>query len=153
MTRSPKPFRKRSRREAPRNTPEKKENAQACGHNAEPRIGIFWLWNGGLVVEAVPLAEAERYGRFLNYPDGHEDVWRRYQGSRTVPADVDYATARRGRVVLDAVANVFFLYADVCILVQNDLVETIRSQLRLPATTKVGSDEHYRCGRCLVAER
>ena len=106
-----------------------------------------------LLLQGVPLAEAERYGRFLNYPEGHEQVWGRYQNAGVVPADVEYEVVPRGRVLFDTVAGLFYLYADVCILRQKELTYDICHRLGLPEATKMASDEHYRCGLCLAALR
>lgn len=128
---------------------EEKPVTQFTGKPGGPQVGIFWLWNGRLLLEGVALAEAETYGRFLNYPDGHDDVWCRYQRVGVVPEEIEYAVPPRGRVLFDTVASSFLLYADACILRDERLINAIRDRLNLPAATTAEPDEHYRCNTCL----
>jgi hypothetical protein len=125
------------------------ESAQ-CEENAGiPQVGIFWDVNGKLMLSAIPLAEAEPYGRFFNFPGGHDETWQTYQQAGTVPLEVYYEEPPRGRVVYDSVSERFFMYADPCILQNQAMVEKLRRELRLPANTTVGPDEHYRCAKCV----
>ncbi len=115
----------------------------------ESKVGIFWLVESELLIDGVSLAVAEKWGKFLNYPLGHKDKWECYRQTRAVPADVEYDTPPRGRVVFDSVWGLFYLYADACILRKPALINEIRERLRLPPETRVGRDEHYRCADCL----
>jgi hypothetical protein len=38
----------------------------AVGSRSEPRLGIFWLVNGNLLIDSTPLSKAERYGDHLS---------------------------------------------------------------------------------------
>jgi hypothetical protein len=62
---------------------------------------------------------------------------------------MEYDEPPRGRVVYDTVSVRFYLYADSCILQVETMLNQVRNDLRLPAVVKIGSDEHYRCPRCL----
>jgi len=44
----------------------------------EPRLGIFWLVDGKLLIDSAPLTECEQYGDHLNYPGSHIDVWEQW---------------------------------------------------------------------------
>ena len=43
----------------------------------------------------------------------------------------------------------FTILADKCILDHKDLIAQIKDALHLPKKTKLGTDPHYRCFRCL----
>jgi hypothetical protein len=67
----------------------------------EPRLGIFWLVGGKLLMESAPLSAAEPYGGQLTHPRSHSEVWQQYQRAGTVPADMKYDQPPRGRVMFD----------------------------------------------------
>jgi hypothetical protein len=62
---------------------------------------------------------------------------------------MEYDDPPRGRVVCDKVTRRFCLYADACILGNDDLMAKIRRQLNLPAEIEVGPDNFYQCKKCL----
>jgi len=63
----------------------------------EPRLGIFWLVGGKLLMESAPLSAAEPYGGQLTHPRSHSELWRQHQRAGAVPADMDYDQPPRGR--------------------------------------------------------
>ena len=40
-----------------------------------PQVGIFWILPGGLLAFGVPYTAGEKYGDFINTPDGHYETW------------------------------------------------------------------------------
>ena len=64
----------------------------------EPSVGIFWVINGNLVIDSMPLGEAEQYGDHLTHPGSHLEVWAMFHQKGTVPSDMEYEEAPRGRV-------------------------------------------------------
>lgn len=119
------------------------KNAKAA---PEPRLGIFWLVNGRLLIDSAPVSECEQYGDHLNYPSSHIRVWERWQQVGKAPVESEYEEFPRGRVMY---GTTFTLLADRCILKRKDLIATIKKQLCLPKQTTLGTDPHYRCFRCL----
>lgn len=116
----------------------------------EPRAAIFWLVDGKLICDATPISAAEAYGDCLGHAASHIAYWTKLQQQGTVPADLEYEDSPRGRVVYNKKTQQFFLYADRCILTRKAIVRKVIHDLRLPADRVViGSDEHYRCYRCL----
>jgi hypothetical protein len=115
----------------------------------EPRLGIFWLVHGKLLIESAPLNECEQYGDHLNYPGSHIRVWERWQQIGKVPMESEYEEFARGRVMCDTKTERFTLLADRCILKSKDLIAAIKKQLHLPKQTSLGTDPHYRCFHCL----
>jgi hypothetical protein len=130
---------------------DKTEVAKPKGQPGTPEVGIFWEVNGALILDGVPLGAAEAWGQFKNYPGSHEKMWRRYQRVDSALKEIAYDAPPRGRVVYDAVARRFYLYADVCILRNEALVAKIRGGLHLPPEVAAGPDDHYRCANCLAA--
>lgn len=115
----------------------------------EPRVGIFWLYNGQLIIDSTPVSQAEPYADSLGHATGHIDHWALLQQSGAVPSEVEYEQHPRGRVVYDKRQETFHLLADKCILDRRDLITKIKYELHLPKGTKLGTDAHYRCYRCL----
>jgi hypothetical protein len=116
----------------------------------EPCVGIFWLFEGKLIIDSTPLSKAEPYGTALGHPTGHDDYWSHLQDTGAVPAEVEYERPPRGRVVFDGREQRFHLYADKCILRRRKVVRKIMDAMHLPpGKTSEGRDEHYRCFNCL----
>ena len=67
---------------------------------AEPRLGIFWLVDGKLLIDSAPLSECEQYGDHLNYPGSHIHVWEQWRqvGKAPVGVGVRRISARQGDV-------------------------------------------------------
>ena len=115
----------------------------------EPRLGIFWLVGGKLLMESIPRSAAEPYGGLLTHPRGHSELWREYQRAGAVPADMDYDQPPRGRVMFNMRSQRFTLLADRCILQDKNLVTRIMLELKLPKNTETDTDSRYRCFKCL----
>ena len=114
----------------------------------EPRVGIFWVVDGKLLIDSTPLSRAEPYGDFLTHPRSHYAVWGEFQHRGSVPIDLEYEEAPRGRVMYDGKARRFQVLADHCILKNRAWVEQIKKELRLPRLISLGGDSHYRCPDC-----
>lgn len=116
---------------------------------AEPRLGIFWLVKGKLLIDTCPLSECEKYGDHLNYPGSHIRVWEHWQKADKAPVESEYEEFPRGRVTYRAGSG-FTVLADRCILRRKDLIVEIKRALQLPSRDiSLGTDPHYRCSRCL----
>ena len=117
----------------------------------ESRVGIFWMLpHGNLLVDSVPLGEAEAYGDSLTHPRSHIDRWDELTKAGMADPATEYEELPRGRVGYDTRAKRFFLFADRCILARPAVVKRILAAFRLPPeAVEVGTDSHYRCARCL----
>lgn len=115
----------------------------------EPRLGIFWLVDGKLLIDSAPLGECEQYGDNLNFVGSHIAVWERWRQAGKAPAESEYEEYPRGRVMCEIRTKKFTLLADRCILKRKDLIATIKDELRLPKKTTLVTDPHYRCFTCL----
>ncbi len=116
-------------------------------------VGIFWLYNGGLIVHGTSLPAAEKYGDCLTSPLSHIDYWTELQHNEKVSCDVEYEEPPRGRVVFDVNKQQFVVYADRCILMRHDVVRQILVQMSLPLNSINTTDAHYRCYQCLRHSR
>ena len=116
---------------------------------SEPHVGIFWLFDGTLIIDSTPVSRAEPYADSLGHSTGHIDHWALLQRKGAVPTGVEYEEAPRGRVVFDRREDQFYLLADKCILHRPEVVQRIMESLHLPMGTKLGADAHYRCFACL----
>jgi hypothetical protein len=112
-------------------------------------VGIFWLVGKRLVLAGTPLDQAQSYGECKNFPISHIDYWAELQRDGSVPPEMEYEEAPRGRIVYNTTTQQFTLMADRCILGNAMVVRKILSQLHLPTNTKLDTDYHYRCSRCL----
>ena len=116
----------------------------------EPHVGIFWLFNGRLIIDTTPLSKDEAYGDHLGHAASHVDHWAELQRKSLVPPEVEYEEPPRGRVGYDKREERFWLRADHCILKKKALVSRIIKAMNLPSSnTLTENDDHYQCEVCL----
>ena len=121
--------------------------------HSQPRVGIFWLYNGKLVTDSTPLSEAEPYCDFLTHAKGHIDYWTELQERGAIPIEVEYEEPPRGRVGYDRKKKEFFMLADRCIIENAEAVQKIIAEYHLSKDTEPLPDSHYRCSKCLRRTR
>lgn len=114
-----------------------------------PKVGIFFVVNGEYLIDAVPLNQANVYGRYLEY-GGHYDYWLNLQPTTTIEylfKTRAYDAVARGRVVFLLSHKRFVLYADYCI--KRPQILTISEAFLIPkAQILLRRDEHYQCANC-----
>jgi hypothetical protein len=115
----------------------------------EPCLGIFWLVNGELLTDSLPLSECEDDGYFRNYAGTHIDLWQHWQQIGKAPSLSEYEEFPRGRCTYNKKSSTVALLADKCIRDNKALIAAIKRQFHLPKKTFVGGDPHYRCFHCL----
>ena len=124
---------------------------------ATPHVGIFWRIQTStiapmLLVDSVPIEQADAFGDFLNY-GGHYEFWADMARlsalelrKRNLPDVVrwsEYEEWPRGRVVYHVPPARFILYADRK-LQTAEMVKQIVARFGLPAErVDVRGDEHY----------
>lgn len=119
-------------------------------HTPEPCVGIFWLFDGELIIDSTPLSKAELFSTAFDHSTGHDKCWSLLQKKGAVPTEVEYDVPPRGRVVFHGQEQRFDFFADKCILVQRDVVGRIMAAMNLPPDkTSERLDSHYRCFNCL----
>jgi len=118
-----------------------------------PEVGIVYLVGDKLWVDATPLTAAGSFGDFAIHERDHYQYWAQLVSGGAVP-DAQYEEYPRGRVAYNTKTAKFLLLADRCILSRKGVVRKILSRLRLPPNeTETGTDDHYRCSRCLGRSR
>ena len=116
----------------------------------EPRVGIFWVFGGQLILDSTPISLAEPYSEAMTHPRSHIEYWTELQCRGAVSQDIEYDDPPRGRVVCFPNEKRFVLYADRCILTRKNFVRRIMALFNLPSSrTKTSTDEHYQCLHCL----
>ncbi len=113
----------------------------------ETKVGIFFVVEGELILDAVPLEQGERYGDTVGF-GGHYDYWQALvpqNSAEQLFKSHAYDYYPRGRVVYFMKSGDFRLYADRCIR-QAD-VGKIAKAFRLPSC-RLARDEHYQCAGC-----
>ena len=120
------------------------------GDKSEPRVGIFWLFDGQLIIDSTPVPDAEPYGVRMTHAISHIDHWTKLQERGKVPGYVEYEEPPRGRVVMDTQTQRWIIYADVCIRQSAMASSEIFGSFNLPTDkTDFRNDGHYRCAVCL----
>ncbi len=114
----------------------------------EPYVGIFFLVGGKLVFEATRFSEAGTYAHCKIHEGDHVHYWDKLLRDGAV-LNSEYDEYPRGRVVFDTKIAQFTIYADRCILANKRLVAKITRELNLPMNTKIETDPHYRCPKCM----
>ena len=113
----------------------------------QAKVGIFFVVNGDLVIDAVPLGQGELYGDTVGF-SGHYDYWEALVPTNTTEQlfkSHGYDYFPRGRVVYFKESSSFRLYADRCMKKAD--VEKVAESFQLPAY-RLARDEHYQCARC-----
>ena len=115
-----------------------------------PEVGIFWVLGKRILLDTTPITEAESWAEFKTHPGDHITVWRTYQRAGAVSEDLEYDDVPRGRVGYNTKTAEYLFLADRCILKNKSLVSKIMRKMNLlHKNTKISSDEHYRCPKCL----
>jgi hypothetical protein len=125
------------------------------GTPLEPRVGIFFLVDGELIVESVPISEGEDDGDFVNDPRSHIECWDSEAGEiEKLPAKwvsgKSYDYYPRGRCLYSKKSKRFCLYVDPCIDRFPRVREELLCSFQIPVekTDVILDDPHYRCFEC-----
>jgi hypothetical protein len=127
-------------------------SSQRMGDN-EPQVGTFWLYGKRLILVGTPLAKAEGYDKYKNFPRGHLHYWAELQRDGSLPRETEYEKPPRGHVLYSTITQELTLMTDRCILRNKRLVSKIMNELSLPENTNVITDSHYRCAKCMEKSR
>ena len=111
------------------------------------KIGIFFMVQGHLLIDATPHEQGELYGDAINF-SGHFDYWETLIPKSAVEQifkNYAYDHFPRGRVVYFIKTSSFKLYADPCM--SKDEIEKVSAAFQLPSY-RLARDEHYQCAKC-----
>jgi hypothetical protein len=115
-----------------------------------PYVGIFYVVQGTLYWEGVPIDRAEKTALFKIYPKKHYTYWK-MDLARFVPEfkNCDPLLFPRGRVVYDPKSDIYELMTDKCVLEDSDLVKRIVSEMGLSESKlTVSHDISCECDAC-----
>ena len=108
-----------------------------------PLVGIFWILPAGLLAFGVPYTAGEKYGDFINIPDGHYEIWEKLRKtSGKLPED--YTSYPRGRIVYRIKDQKFLVYMNRKHLKNEQIKKRIIKKFRLPLDqVEFKHDSHY----------
>ena len=115
-----------------------------------PYLGLFYVVNGKLYWDGVPLNHVQGSIQYKIYPKMHPTFWK----DTVVKDDVtlkafDAYHFPRGRIVYDGRTKKYELVADQCILSDKAMTNRIISEFHLQRVNLVSSwDSHYKCVDC-----
>lgn len=102
---------------------------------------LFFCVDGNLLFHGCSLEDGEPYGKFINYPHSHFDIWNdNYEQKYGV--EFDYYP--RGRVVYRSSDDTFLIYYDKCM---EPHLESVTS-MYAGRSIITDYDEHYQCHMC-----
>ena len=88
---------------------QKKQRKKELDEDGISQVGIFWIFPDRLLTFGVPYNAGEKYGDFINAPDGHYETWGELtKVSRKLPED--YTSYPRGRIVYRIKDQKFLVY-------------------------------------------
>ena len=114
----------------------------------DPKVGIFWLIAKRLIVDSTSVSRAEDYNNCKTYARSHLEFWQDLTRAGAI-VEGDYEEHPRGRIVYNTRTRQFTIYADKCIIRKKAVVREIMREMNLPTRTKISTDPHYRCFKCL----
>lgn len=134
----------------PRRSTEKTEQEAALSAAmTQAKVGIFFVVNGDLVFDAVPLEQGELYGDTVGF-SGHYDYWQALvpqSPTEQLFKSHAYDYFPRGRVVYFKEISGFKLYADRCMRKAD--IDKVVAIFQLPSGRVARArDEHYQCASC-----
>ena len=122
------------------------EDHNGCCSKKDRYVGLFFFIEGNFVFSGCPLNEADTYGDFLIYPEGHLEAWDSVESLNSFEdgRKVDYDYYPRGRIVYRKTDDTFIIYYDKC--VEGALDRLTRAYEG--CNVKTETDEHYCCHAC-----
>jgi hypothetical protein len=125
------------------------ERIAAAKQAGKPEVGPFWLLdNGRLLVEGLPITEAQEVMGYKVNPRDHGTIWKNYQRVDVVPKEQNYNDLPRGRVTYVVRIEKYVITADRCILNDPSIMAKVKADMNLPPDTLVEDDSHYVCDKC-----
>lgn len=129
---------------------DRNKRGQTAREAGEPEVGIFFVYNGEVLIDSKPLCVTEPYGKFNSADSEYDRYWKFGQTYSVVPREIEYDEVPRGRVEYDINEKKFRVYADHCILKDRKALDEVNREFHLsPANTEEPErDPHYKCKKC-----
>ena len=112
-----------------------------------PKVGIFFVVDNQLLMDAVPVENGEPYGDTMGY-GSHYEFWETMTPSNVIEKKFKaraYDAYPRGRVVYFTQKKRFVLYADKCL--KPGELKWLAEQFCITEPV-FARDEHYQCATC-----
>ena len=106
-------------------------------------IGIFWIWEGRLLVDKKPWHEGDIRGEWRDSDAGHYDVWPEFQRQFPALAMLEYESLPRGRVLSSLDGTAAKVFSSRAVIDNEPFRTLLRSEFSLPTHTIFAADEHY----------
>lgn len=107
-------------------------------------VGLFFYVQGRFLVHGCSLEEAEHYGDYLLYPEGHYEIWHKHYAKQY---GVDFDHFPRGRFSYRKSDDTYRIICDGC-LSEDDVQVLLGICFDEAAKVEVVLDEHYQCHQC-----
>ena len=108
-----------------------------------PQVGIFWILPEGLLAFGVPYTAGEKYGNFINTPEGHYETWEQLRKT-LVKLPEDYTSYPRGRIVYRTNDQKFLVYLNWKHIKNARIKNRIIKEFCLPVDqVEFKHDRHY----------
>lgn len=113
-------------------------------------IGIFFVVEKDILMEAVPLSEGEKTVISIDHKGSHYDYWESLVPKTAAEKKFKaraYDAYPRGRVLFHLKRSKFIIYRDKCI--NKDQIRLVKEKFKLKNTDcDLESDAHYKCSEC-----
>lgn len=113
------------------------------------KVGIFWIVNGELITDMVPLSHASEYGNALEH-GGHWEHWDKLlpqTPNQFILKNHEYDRFPRGRVLYFKNKQQIVVYADRCLWsLQNQ--SKLQAAFGIDYSIQFVADNHYQCPSC-----
>lgn len=106
-------------------------------------VGIFWWYQGQLLIGAVPLAQGIDDGVFINGPHNHLTTWPAIQRRHLSLRHVEYDEIPRGRVLFVKRDKRFCVYMDKVLFTEPIQRAILKAFHLRQAQTRFRTDLHY----------
>ena len=113
----------------------------------ESKVGIFFVIDDQILMDAVPVDQGEPYGDTLGH-GGHYEFWELLVPKTDIEKKFKaraYDAYPRGRVVYFTIEKHFVLYADKCL--KQSKLKWLAKQFCI-AEPVFKKDRHYQCAGC-----
>lgn len=114
-----------------------------------PKVGIFFFAEGKVIMDTVPVAKGEPYGKALQY-GGHYEFWESLAPKTLIKRKFKaraYDAYPRGRVVYFQDRQKYRIYADSCLTMDEMILISELFELT-GVNIEIETDEHYKCSKC-----
>ena len=116
----------------------------------DSEVGIFYIVDGRIVSEKIPVSEIEPLGGVHSIPVEHSELWSELQDKNPNLHDMTWWDLPRGRVVYNGNKDRFEIFADQHILEDERLISELVADYRLEnRDVHASGDEMYRCADCV----